>query len=232
MDSYYFLHTRSLCNIDYCTYKAGLTVLNSLTLEMQEEEKRLKNEAVYKNPLYVQLFDDYAETAAIIQFIEQCASIDTDIVNDAMFQTKYPNKSAGFWGVSFVGISGIASNRMVVDSASLKECRKCFLDNCIKHGNDKDLPVILLNRFPAFSFTKEAQDDLLWWKHNAKGLLGTVIDLLDDIPFHPFTGGLGKTEVLKNRTPSTSSKRITHEDRLTYSYGTITSIQRCKEHYK
>lgn len=231
MISYYFLHTRSLCGIDYRVFKAGITLLNSLTLEMRAEEKRLKSAAVYHNPLYQELCCDYAETGAIIQFIEQCKLDDTDIDTDAMFQAKFPNMGAGFLGISFDGIIGIADKRKVVDSASLKECRKYFLDSLIINGKDNDLPYVLLSRFPNFSFSSDAKDDLLWWKHNGKEILCSVIELLDDIPLHPFMGGLGKTEVLKNRNPSASSKRITHEDRLTYSYGAITTIHRCKEHY-
>lgn len=231
MDSYFFLHTRSLCNINYSAYKAGLTVLNSLTIEMMDNEKRVKNKAVYQNPLYLQLFSDYAETAVIIQFIEQCASVDTDVDTDAVFEKKYPQTNAGFLGVNFSGISGIDVKRQVTDTASLHICRVLFLDNLIKNGEDKDLPSLLQNRFPNYSFTTEAQKDLLWWKYNRNGILESLIELLDDIPDHPYTGGLGKTEVLSNTKTPVASKRITQKDRLTYTFGGIITIHRCKEHY-
>lgn len=231
MDSYYFLHTRSLCNLDYNSYKSGLTVLNSLTLEMSDYEKRLKSEAVYQNPLYPRLFEDYAETGVIIQFIEQCTRVDTDIDTDAEFEKKYPQMNAGFLGVSFVGTFGIDAKRQVTDTASFHGCRNFFLDNLIKHGKDKDLNSLLQNRFPKYSFSNDAQKDLIWWKYNGNGILDSVIELLDDIASHPFTGGLGKTEVLSNTKTSVASKRITLEDRLTYTFGDITTIYRCKEHY-
>lgn len=231
MDSYYFLHTRSLGNIDFSAYKAGLTILNSLTLEMMDNEKRLKNAAIYQNPLYPQLFNDYAETGVVIQFIEQCTSVDTDIDTDAEFEKKYPQTNAGFMGVNFAGISGVTAERQVTNTASLLVCRKNFLDNLIKNGKDKDLPSLLQCRFPKFSFTTDAQNDLLWWKHNGNGILDSVIELLDDIPAHPFTSGLGKTEVLSNTKIPVASKRITQEDRLTYTFGSLTTIHRCKEHY-
>lgn len=232
MDNFYFLHTRSLCNIDYNSYKAGLTVLNSLTLEMIDNEKRLKNEAIYQNPLYPQLLCDYAETGMIIQFIEQCTNVNTDIDTDAEFERNYPQTNVGFWGITFTGISGIDAKRQVTNTVSLQACRKFFFDNLIKHGKDKDLSTLLQSRFPKFSFTVDAQKDLLWWKYNGDGLLDTVIKLLDDIPIHPFTGGLGKTEVLSSTKIPIASKRITREDRLTYTFGTVTTIHRCKEHYK
>lgn len=231
MDSYYFLQTRSLCNIDYSAYKAGLTELNSLSLEMMDTEKRLKNEAVYQNPLYLQMCGDYAETAVLLQYIEQCTSVDNDIDTDAEFEKIFPQSNAGFLGVNFAGVSGIDGRRQVTNTASFRICRIYFLDNLIKHGKDKDLPSLLQNRFPKFSFTIEAQKDLLWWKYNGNGILDSVIELLDDIPANPFTGGLGKTEVLSNTKTQVVSKRITQEDRLTYTFGDITIIHRCKEHY-
>ena len=49
-----------------------------------------------------------------------------------------------------------------------------------------------------------------------------------DIPKHPFTGGKGKTEVLKYDS-SKSSKRLTHADRLVYSYNaTVITIYSCR----
>lgn len=232
MDSFYFLHSRSLFNIDYGTYKAGLTVLNSLTLEMLDNEKRLKHNAIYQNPLYSQMCEDYAETAVLLQYIEQCTSVNSDIDTDAEFENNYPQTNVGFLGVSFAGITGIAAKRQVTNTTSLQVCRNFFLDNLIKNGKDKDLPSLLQNRFPKFSFTNDALKDLLWWKYNGNGILDSVIDLLDDIPAHPFTGGLGKTEVLSNMKTPIASKRITQGDRLSYTFGGITIIHRCKDHYQ
>lgn len=231
MDSYYFLHTRSLCGIDYATYKAGLMRLNSLTAEMLNGEKRLKNAILYYNPLYEKLFKDYAETDVILKFIEQCTSANQDIDNDTMFNAAYPKKDAGFLGINFTGVKGIEDYRKVVDTASLRNCRIQFLDRLIKYGEDIDLPAILKLRYPRFEFTNDALDDLLWWKRNLIDIVDTIIKLLDDILTHPFTGGYGKTEVLSHSANPVVSKRITREDRLTYTYGDMTKIHRCKEHY-
>lgn len=231
MDSYFFLHTRSLCGVDYNTYKAGLMRLNSLTEEMCVGEKRIKNAAVYENPLYGNLCEDYAETDVILKFIEQCASVNQDIDNDVMFDAAYPKKDVGFLGIKFSGIAGIADYRKVVDSAALGNCRIKFLDRLIKYGDDRDLPAILKLRYPRFEFSNDALDDLFWWKRNVIDIVDTVIKLLDDILEHPFTGGYGKTEALSHSANPVASKRITQEDRLTYTYGEITKIHRCKEHY-
>ncbi len=231
MDSFYFLHSVSLRNINYQVYKAGLMTLNMLAVEMSADEKRLKHESVYDNSLYVQMLTDYAETSALITFIEQCSTIKQNISDDAMFGVAYPNKDAGFLGLNFNGITGIAPYRVVVNSATLNVCRKKFLERLIKTGQDEELAYLLSRRYPKFDFSKEAKDDILWWKHNNNDIIDNVIELLDDIPEHPFTGGLGKTEVLSNTKTQVVSKRITQKDRLTYTFGEITQIHRCKEHY-
>lgn len=231
MDSYYFLHNGSLSNINYSAYKSGLMALNSLIVELLSGEKVIKNNAVYDNPLYVKLFNDYAETDGIVKFIEQCTSVENNIDSDVMFESIYPMQNVGFMGVNFTKITGIAHERQIVDSMSLYNCRNLFFVRLIKEGQDKDLPLLLKYRFPTFVFSNDAQNDLLWWKNKNVDVINTIIDLLDDIPRNPFTGGLGKTEVLSKTTNPVVSKRITQKDRLTYTYGKMTKIHRCKEHY-
>lgn len=232
MDRFYFLHTKSLCDIDYESYKSGLTALNSLTIEKLDDEKILKNIAIFQNPFYVKLCEDCSETAVILQFIEQCKSEDKDIDSDAMFQEQYPDRWVGFLGINFGNTTGVAYQRQVIDISSLLKCRIYFYDNLIKYGDDVDLSLSLQYRFPSFSFTRDAINDLLWWKHNRRSKLDSIITLLDDIISNPFTGGLGKTEVLSNSNTPIISKRITQGDRLTYTYGEKTIIHHCKGHYE
>ena len=232
MNSYYFLHAKSLCNIEYDIYKSGLIALNALVPEMREDEKRLKSNVVYQNPLYVQLLKDYAETSAIIQFIEQSTTDENNIDTDAVFQSMYPDRGVGFLGINFNKILGIAPQRQVVNFSSLRICRKYHYDNLIKYGNDKIISSSLMCRFPKFVFSAKAQEDLLWWKHNRIEIVDSVLALLDDILINPFTGGIGKTEVLSRTKITIASKRITQEDRLTYTFGEITKVIRCKGHYK
>lgn len=232
MDSYYFLRTKSLSDVDYNAYKSGLMTLNSLTLEMFADEKRLKHGALYQDSLYAKLCEDYAETSAILQFIEQCTTVSTNIDTDNVFQTEYPNKWVGFLGINFTKIEGIHPQRQVVDSATLKTCRIYFWVELIKKGSDDELPSLLKSLFPNYSFSNDALCDLLWWKHNRIEMLDTIIELLNDITVNPFTGGLGKTEVLSYTKEQVVAKRITQKDRLTYTYGKKTVIHRCKEHYQ
>lgn len=231
MDSYYFLHTGSLCDINYDIYKSGLMALNSLSAEMQAFEIRIKNSTVYDNPLYEQLCVDYAETDVILKFIEQCRLVTCEIDNDASFCKVYPNEDAGFLGVNFNGTVGIADYRKVVDTPSLVNCRNKHLERLIKVTADKELPTLLKLRYPNYIFTIDALKDFTWWKHNRIDIVDVIIRLLDDIPAHPHAGGMGKTEVLSHTTIPVASKRITHGDRLTYTFGKTTTIHRCKEHY-
>lgn len=232
MDSIYFLHTKSLSNNDYQTYKSGLLTLNALAEELLDDEKVNKSFFVYDSPLYIQLCEDCSETRVILKFIEQCPTVDVDIDSDSMFNSEYPLCDVGFWGINFDGILNIAPERQIIDYESLSLCRSLFFARLIMYGNDNDFGFLLKRRFPQLCFTNEAQEDLLWWKHTHISFLDGIIRLLDDIPAHPFTGGLGKTEVLSNTTNTVSSKRITHEDRLSYTFDAkMITIHRCKGHY-
>ena len=167
----------------------------------------------------MQLFEDYAETDGILKFIEQCATVDNDIDNDVVFEANYPMKDVGFLGVNFRNITGIAPQRQIMNSESLCICRNIFLVRLIKEGIDEDLTTLLNLRFRKFTFSSDALSDMIWWKHHNAGMIDSIIELLDDVPLHPFTGGLGKTEVLSNTAISVASKRITKKDRLSYTYG-------------
>ncbi len=79
------------------------------------------------------------------------------------------------------------------------------------------------------------QDDffnqLLVWKKSEHKVYQHIIELMRDIEIHPFTGGMGQTENLKNRGKE-ASKRVTNRDRLSYKIenNTVTFIA-CKGHY-
>ena len=58
-----------------------------------------------------------------------------------------------------------------------------------------------------------------------------IHDLLTDIKEHPYRGGIGKTEVLKQQG-GIASKRINDEHRLTYQIkNNMIIILTCKGHY-
>jgi len=87
--------------------------------------------------------------------------------------------------------------------------------------------------YPNYQFESQALDDLLYWKGNDKELYARLHLLLKDIELNPFTGGLGKTEVLKQNLSGCASKRLTGEHRIVYSLKSdIVTIYSCKGHYE
>lgn len=75
-------------------------------------------------------------------------------------------------------------------------------------------------------------NQLLNWKNENINIYKYVLLLMKDAELHPFTGGMGKTENLKERGKE-SSKRISLQDRLSYSLeNNIITFISCKGHYK
>ena len=64
-------------------------------------------------------------------------------------------------------------------------------------------------------FTRQAADDLEFWKRSNPALLKRIKQLFGDIESHPFTG-IGKPEALKHDLAGWWSRRITHEHRVVY----------------
>lgn len=76
---------------------------------------------------------------------------------------------------------------------------------------------------------------LLEWKNNNK-IYNYILSLMKDVELHPFSGGMGRTENLRNRGKE-ASKRITNRypdgDRLSYEIeGDIVKFIACKGHYR
>jgi toxin YoeB len=97
-------------------------------------------------------------------------------------------------------------------------------------------PQNLSSLYPSYQFTAAAIEDLQHWQNHDQQMYQKVHALLHDILLHPFTGGLGQTEVLRY-VEQCCSKRITREHRLTYWLSSnndtqVVIIYRCKEHYQ
>jgi Txe/YoeB family toxin of Txe-Axe toxin-antitoxin module len=85
-------------------------------------------------------------------------------------------------------------------------------------------------------FTSNFSDDFLQqffeWKENDIDSFKYLLLLMKDVELHPFTGGRGRTENLKNRGKE-ASKRINITDRLSYSIeNNVVSFIACKGHYE
>lgn len=89
-------------------------------------------------------------------------------------------------------------------------------------------------RFPParFLFESQALEDFLFWWHENHRVHQKVVQLIEDIENHPFSGGLGKTETLASGQGK-ASKRITDKDRLVYTFSaSVIVIHRCRGHYE
>ena len=79
-------------------------------------------------------------------------------------------------------------------------------------------------------------NELMGWKEENIKLYKYTLALMKDVELHPFTGGMGQTENLKNRGKE-ASKRITNSypdgDRLSYRVeNNVVTFIACKGHYK
>ena len=82
-----------------------------------------------------------------------------------------------------------------------------------------------------FKFDQQAIDELIAWYYDDERYQNKIKDLILDIQAHPFVGGIGLTEVLKNENGK-ASKRIVKKDRIVYTYSqALITIHQCKGHY-
>ena len=84
-------------------------------------------------------------------------------------------------------------------------------------------------------FTKEALDDLSYWKKiGNKQILSKIESLLVDIAEHPFSG-IGKPEALRFELAGHWSRRINSEHRIVYRVENeqdVVIIISMRHHYK
>jgi len=79
---------------------------------------------------------------------------------------------------------------------------------------------------------KDFLTQFLEWKNNNQKTYKHLLSLMKDVELHPFTGGIGQTENLKNRGKE-ASKRISQTDRLSYALeNNILTFIACKGHYE
>ena len=81
-------------------------------------------------------------------------------------------------------------------------------------------------------FLPAAEDDLQYWISTGnKSILKKIVQLIDDIKIHPYSG-LGKPEPLKHKLSGSWSRRINREHRLVYEISDdVVLILSAKGHY-
>jgi toxin YoeB len=97
--------------------------------------------------------------------------------------------------------------------------------------DEKALRLYLNYTKYTITFEHEFMEQLLKWKKGDQAIYKNVLMLMKDVELHPFTGGMGKTENLKGKGKE-ASKRVTHEDRLSYTLDSdIINFIACIGHY-
>ena len=83
------------------------------------------------------------------------------------------------------------------------------------------------------NWTKNAADDLAFWKKNDSKIVKRIKELIDSIKIDPFTG-IGKPEPLRYNLSGCWSRRITGDNRLVCRIKDKNEvvILQCRYHYK
>lgn len=108
-----------------------------------------------------------------------------------------------------------------------------WAEKCLPpHIHSKDLLIKFLGyeKFTS-NFTNDFMQHFFEWKAKDMESFKYLLLLMKDVELHPFTGGRGKTENLKNRGKE-ASKQINQLDRLSYSIEkNVVTFIACKGHY-
>ena len=89
---------------------------------------------------------------------------------------------------------------------------------------------LLYNKYDLM-FGGDFMEQFLQWKDSDTTIFKRVLLLMKDVELHPFVGGIGRTENLKNNGKE-ASKRITGLDRLSYTVeNNVVTYIACKGHY-
>lgn len=100
-----------------------------------------------------------------------------------------------------------------------------------KIQNQEELSNYLSYTKYTHHFSQDFLQQLFGWKENDIDKFRYILLLMKDVEKHPFTGGMGQTENLKNRGKE-ASKRVSQEDRLSYTLANnVVSFLACKGHY-
>lgn len=115
-----------------------------------------------------------------------------------------------------------------LDSPELQEWELEFLYRELD-STDQLVRFLNFNRY-SVKFERRFFSELLNWRSNEREIFKSILELMKDVELHPFVGGFGKPEKLKNS--ELCSKKITDGDRLTYSLrnDTVTFVS-CRGHY-
>ena len=228
----YYLHTPAINN--------SINPIEDLSELMNVRDNMSKNDVlhcysdIYNSLIYEKLCGLGSSNGfavnAIFKFIGTCKSIDQVIENEKDCFQKRGHCPVGFLGFDFTNTTVTASFQ-IVDVTSYLSIKKAYLQNP-NYVDNKFIPSVLKYLYVSYDFSEDAIKDIIFWKNQDSQIYKKLFSLLDDIKQNPFTGGLGKTEVLR-QAEGIASKRLTDEHRITYNFDSnVFKILRCSEHYK
>jgi len=232
------LNNQAIDIVSLSHFEYGINKLNKVCLEKEQEK-----DVFYKDPdiwnyqfsfgylgdLFgnIELSDEFKNKLLPVFFGREFTSIPIYCDNEIDFNTIYPEDCNGFLGIDFQSLE-IKSNRKVNNLDSYYN----FKRNCILNSNTFEYNEIMYELnflYPNYSFDKRAIEDIIDIKKRGNEY-HRLHELLFDIAVNPFTGGIGKTESLKNKQGA--SKRLTDGDRIVYIIKRdCINILQCLGHY-
>jgi|GEM_PF-449059 len=229
----FYLYNQAIEIEDLDEFKAGMLNLNGAKAKSSNFDEFLKSSRIYDEvSILMAICENWSqESDIIIKFIEQLTSIEKAISDEEDLNALYPNDCNGFMGIDFEDIS-ISPELQITDLDSFNDFKKRHFIR--KKIVDKDeLDHILDFLYPDYSFEDRAIDDVTYWNEENIDMYERLHNVLEDVRENPFTGGIGKTEVLSHQKgKGVASKRINGGDRLTYSLkDDAITILACKGHY-
>ena len=232
-----FLLNESLIASTPAEIESGIENLNEIRLLKENGiDSFLKHESIWMFNIGIctvqELFYSVInkETQRIVPLLfESFKSYGNYIPDENSFTNYFPNDFNAFAGYNFSQLQ-ISNTKQIVNSQSFLLFKRTSLLNT-KATSCQHQRIISTFLFPNYNFDDEAIEDIFYWNTENPLLYSRLNNLLADIQSNPFTGGIGKTEVLKNKN-GMASKRLDDENRLTYSLkNEIIKVFRCKGHY-
>lgn len=214
----------------YEEFKLGMAEL--VAIEREDGDKFWKHKTIYELSKVLELFENYGQDEqAIVKFIEQSNQSESYFSTDEELDTQFVGTCNGFLGIDF-NATTITEQRQIINNECFHKYKKAVYCRFQIYGNKHQLISILKYLYPNYTFDARAIDDVIYWNNIDIDLYERLHELLVDIEANPFTGGLGKTEVLKNKS-GVASKRLDGEHRVTYSLKNgRTTVLACKGHYE
>lgn len=226
----FFLLNEAVSSCDLPAFIKGMSELNAI--ERETDDSFLRHESFWELPVLKDLYAGYGqEEQFLIIFLAQLSPSSTYISSHEIFDHTYPNELNAFLGIDFAGIVSVENEKRITNHCSFIETKRKYYSNLYCIGNKDRILFCLKQLYKKYHFTDQAIDDITYWNSTDINLYKKLHDLLEDIMFNTFTGGLGKTEVLKNQNGNIS-KRLNDEHRLVYNHrDNKITILSCRGHY-